>query len=391
MAITSSSIKSTLSSVLDESVAADFFVQSAAQGQPFSNDVVAALRSNPATSNTAGFRAGGFKVGEDSKLLLATDGRYLAETFSVEMTTGSLASLKDHGVIIFDDVAKEKKLSIGDTLQMRFASQGYAPVEVPVVGTYAENRALSTNYLLSLKDFERYFGPDQQGDIFAAVSVPEGHTVAEAARTMKAVTSRYPVKIQDQDDFIGDAEAQLDQIVNLVFILLALSVFIAVIGVINTLTLSVIERTHELGLLRAVGMSQRQSRVMIRWEAMIIGVFGGVLGIALGALFGRALVLALADEGLKFALPGASLWSIVVIVAAAFGFSRFSFWKAIGICLPLIVIFSAGRTNGFSSLNVPGGQLVNYAVLAAIVGLAAAAWPSWRASKLDVLEAVSTQ
>lgn len=208
---------------------------------------------------------------------------------------------------------------------------------------------------------------------------------------MKAVTSRYPVKIQDQDDFIGDAEAQLDQIVNLVFILLALSVFIAVIGVINTLTLSVIERTHELGLLRAVGMSQRQSRVMIRWEAMIIGVFGGVLGIALGALFGRALVLALADEGLKFALPGASLWSIVVIVAAAFGFSRFSFWKAIGICLPLIVIFSAGRTNGFSSLNVPGGQLVNYAVLAAIVGLAAAAWPSWRASKLDVLEAVSTQ
>ncbi len=97
------------------------------------------------------------------------------------MTTGSLASLKDHGVIIFDDVAKEKKLSIGSTLQMRFASQGYAPVEVPVVGTYAENRALSTNYLLSLKDFERYFGPDQQGDIFAAVSVPEGHTVAEAA------------------------------------------------------------------------------------------------------------------------------------------------------------------------------------------------------------------
>jgi putative ABC transport system permease protein len=131
-------------------------------------------------------------------------------------------------------------------------------------------------------------------------------------------------------------------VLGLVTALLALSIIIALFGIVNTLALSVFERTRELGLLRAVGMARRQVRSMIRGESVIIAVLGAVLGLAVGVLFGWAIVAGLSDQGITHVV-------------------------------------------------VPGGQLVLYVVLAAIAGVVAAVFPARRAARLDVLAAISSQ
>ncbi|MDH5314010.1 MAG: FtsX-like permease family protein, partial [Actinomycetota bacterium] len=132
----------------------------------------------------------------------------------------------------------------------------------------------------------------------------------------------------------------VDQLLGLVTALLAMAIVIALFGIVNTLGLSIYERTRELGLLRAVGMSRVQVKRMIRWESIIIAVFGAVLGIVIGILFGWALQQAL-------------------------------------------------RSEGVSEFVVPVGQLVAYLVFAGLAGVLAAIWPAKRAAKLNVLEAIS--
>jgi putative ABC transport system permease protein len=153
--------------------------------------------------------------------------------------------------------------------------------------------------------------------------------------------SGYPnLKVQDQSDVKKSAQQSIDQFVTLLTVLLALSIIIAALGIINTLALSVIERTREIGLLRAVGTSRRQTRRMIRLESVVIAVFGGLLGIAIGVVFGIAIQHAVSDQGLNV-------------------------------------------------LSVPIPTLVAYVVLSAIIGVLAALWPAWRASRLDVLKAIA--
>jgi putative ABC transport system permease protein len=127
----------------------------------------------------------------------------------------------------------------------------------------------------------------------------------------------------------------------LIYALLGLAVVIAVLGIVNTLALSVIERTREVGLLRAVGLSRRQLRTMVRLESMVISLLGAVLGVGLGLVFGVALQRSQADSGIEV-------------------------------------------------LSVPAVQLVIFVVLAALVGVLAAVWPARRAARLDVLRAITT-
>jgi putative ABC transport system permease protein len=134
----------------------------------------------------------------------------------------------------------------------------------------------------------------------------------------------------------------IDQLLGLIYAMLALAILIALLGIANTLALSIIERTRELGMMRAVGMTRSQLRSMIRWESVIIAIQGTVLGLVVGVLFGWALVTALSDEG-------------------------------------------------FETFRLPVLTLVVIVVLAALAGVLAAVWPARRAAKLDVLRAVVTE
>jgi len=148
------------------------------------------------------------------------------------------------------------------------------------------------------------------------------------------------IQVQDESEFVGDATGQIDQLVQFFQLLLALSVGIAILGIVNTLALSVLERTRELGLLRAVGMSRRQVKRMVRVESVLVAVFGGLLGLAVGVVFGVALQRALVSQGV-------------------------------------------------TELSFPIPQLAGYLLLAAVAGVLAAWLPARRASKLNVLQAVA--
>ncbi len=153
--------------------------------------------------------------------------------------------------------------------------------------------------------------------------------------------SAYPnLKIQTRAQFEQSQAAQVNQLLGLVYALLALAVLIALIGIVNTLMLSVFERTHEIGLLRAVGMKRRQIRAMIRSESVILAVFGAIIGIIVGTGLGIALA-----------------WSL--------------------------------KTQGITDIVVPFSSLIVFLILAAVLGLIAASWPARRAAKLDVLAAIA--
>jgi putative ABC transport system permease protein len=155
-----------------------------------------------------------------------------------------------------------------------------------------------------------------------------------------ATTSFGNILVQDQTAFRDQQGGFINQLVGLITALLAMAILIALFGIVNTLGLSIFERTRELGLLRAVGMSRRQVRSMIRWESVIIAILGAVLGIAIGVAFGWSIQQALASQGL-------------------------------------------------TELRIPGGQLVLYLVLAGLAGVLAAILPARRAARLNVLRAIS--
>ena len=148
------------------------------------------------------------------------------------------------------------------------------------------------------------------------------------------------VQVQNKDELVADIEAQIDQLLGLIIGLLFLAIIIAVLGITNPRALSIIERTREIGLLRAVGMTRFQTSWMVRWEAVIVAVFGAIMGVGIGVFLGWAVVQALGDEGLgSFAIP----WSQIAILVLVAGFA----------------------------------------------GIIAAIYPSWKASRIDVLDAIA--
>ena len=160
---------------------------------------------------------------------------------------------------------------------------------------------------------------------------------------MKHVADGYPgAKVLDREQFKAEMAKPINQLLALIYVLLFLASIIAILGIGNTLALSIFERTREVGLLRAVGMTRSQLRSTIRWESVIIALPGPVLGLVIGLFFGWALVVAMRDEG-------------------------------IGV------------------LSIPYVSLIVIVVIAAIAGIVAAILPARRAAKLDVLQAIASQ
>ncbi|MGI8942527.1 MAG: FtsX-like permease family protein, partial [Actinomycetota bacterium] len=180
-------------------------------------------------------------------------------------------------------------------------------------------------------------------DSVVFLSAAPGASLGDARRAVDAIAADFPnAAVENQAEFKATQAGLVDQRLGLITALLALALIIALLGITNTLALSVFERTREIGLLRAVGMSRRQARSMIRWESVIIAVIGAVLGLVVGGFFGWALVTALADDGI-------------------------------------------------SEFVLPGGQLTSYVIAAALAGIIAAIPPARRAARLNVLTAIGTE
>lgn len=336
VSVLAASIKSSAAEIVDDYLAADYIISTASFLPNISTDLAPRLASQPELAAVSGLQTGQWRSNGQGRSLFGADPATVGRVLKFEVTAGEASALSRGEILVGEEQLNEKNLQIGEMLPMTFAQTG--DTQLRIGGTFAKNQLLG-NYLVSTATFDAHF-PDRL-DFVVLAAARAGVTPAAARAAVERVTDEFPnVDVRDQAEFKQQQEDQVNQILGLITALLLLSIIIALFGIVNTLALSIFERTRELGLLRAVGMSRRQVRSMIRGESVIIAVMGAVLGLAVGVLFGFAVVNALADEGI-------------------------------------------------GAVVIPFGQLLTYVVLAGVAGVIAAVFPARRAARLDVLAAIS--
>jgi putative ABC transport system permease protein len=339
VSVFAASLKASATKTLDEVLRADL-TMSSNQFNPFSSHLAEELRTDPTFSTVSVVRSTEAHVGPTDTDTFPTgiDPATFGDVADVTMDTGSLADLaQPDAVLVSRTEADGKGLTVGSTVDMTFAATGTQHLHV--VGTY-ENNAFLSDYTLSLPTYDA--NVEQKLDMNVFLNVADGISVADAKTKLDAFLQEHYPNVQ-ADDQAASKQKFLDSLNGILFfvlILLFLSVIISGFGILATLWLSVFERIRELGLLRAVGMSRRQVKRMVRIEAVIVAILGSVLGIVIGIVFAWALQRSLSDIGI-------------------------------------------------TELSIPVGQLVAFMIIAALIGIAAAILPARRAAKLNVLDAIS--
>lgn len=279
--------------------------------------------------------------GESGQRRIAgVDPATIDEVFHFDVTEGPpsiVTSLRDNQAIVDEAYAKSDDLGVGDTLET-LTPTGRRP-SFEAVGEIKDRTDFLGAFVITQAAMARDFG--ERRDTYVLVGVADGADPAIVEERVKRfVAARYPsAEALDQQELKDYQEEQIGALVGLVYALLSLAVIVSIFGIVNTLALSIHERTRELGMLRAVGMTRRQVKRVIRYEAVITALIGALLGAALGVLFAALISRPLADEGFELAYPV--------------------------------------------------GQLIVIFVLAALAGVLAAIGPARRAAKLDVLDALA--
>jgi putative ABC transport system permease protein len=331
--VMSSSAKASVADQVDKTFAADYVVTPNSPGFGPA-EPAKAVAAAPGVATVTAIYQGRFKIGADQQPFAATARpSELVRAVRMRIVSGS-ADVGADGLLVDEPTAKSAHLAPGSTLTARFADGRSQTVRV--TGIYARNELLG-HRVLALPALLAH----SEHPAGAALVVTATRADDATKHAVERALAGYPnLKVQDRSDVKSSAQRSIDQLVVLLTVLLTLSIIIAALGIINTLALSVIERTREIGLLRAVGTSRRQTRRMIRLESVVIAVFGAVLGVSIGVVFGVAIQRAVRDQGLNV-------------------------------------------------LDVPVPTLLAYLALSAVIGVIAAVWPAWRAARLDVLKAIA--
>ena len=306
-----------------------------------SPEVADRLNELPEVAAAAGIRVGAARDisgGGGDVGYVAVDPSTAAAVFDLGMTEGTIESLEPDGILVDDDEAADRHLAVGDTIELGFLNG--TTEALTVQGIYSEED-LAGAFVVTHALHERTGADQFDFSVYVATAPGVDTAVAEAA--IATVSDDYPnADLQSRSEYIEDQAAQVNQLVNLMYGLLALAVLIALFSVANSVSLSIHERTRELGLVRAVGMTRHQTASAVQWEAAIVALIGTGLGALLGLFFGWAISVTLADNGLtSFSVPGVAL--VVIVVAGVIG------------------------------------------------GVIAALRPSWRAAHLDVLRAIASE
>ncbi len=316
--ILASSTKASTASAVDASLRADFIVESGSWGDGgFGPAIEEDLAALPEVESLSPRRSIPATVEGGTSEITAFDTTTLEDIADVGTTAGDIEDVRGDGLALSTDRAAELGVGLGDPVAVRFAATGDVALTV---------RALFDSDLLASGGMDQIVGLDtfeaNVTDVFdrqVYVTIVDGLDAATATTALEGVLEAWPnAELQDQASFKESITAEIDMMLNLIYGLLALAVVIALIGIANTLALSVHERTRELGLLRAVGMTRAQLRTAIRWESVLISLLGTSLGFALG--FGGAwgITKALADDGVTtFVVPGTQLSVIVGLAVLA--------------------------------------------------------------------------
>ncbi len=335
MSVLGSSVNASIDAGVKEQFTTDFLLTNQI-GLDFSHAIAEQARELDGVGEVAPMQSLPTRIDGDTRFVTLADGAQIGRVFDLTTKTGTL-DLKDGQIAISEEVVKDDGLKLGDTVTLTFPT---GEQEATVAGIYGRSdvitRFLAPFSLGAAASVPRY-------DNAVAINAEDEDSVAQVDKELRALVKDIPtVSVQTQEEFSEAQRASVDQLLFLIYALLGLAIVIAVLGIVNTLALSVIERTREVGLLRAVGLSRRQLRRMVRLESIAIALLGAVLGVVMGLAFGVALQNAVADEGVDV-------------------------------------------------LSIPVMRLTIFVVLSALVGILAAVFPARRAAKLNVLRAITTE
>ncbi|XHM67778.1 ABC transporter permease [Streptomyces nigra] len=342
LSVVGSSMVASATSELDKSVGADFIVMS--QQQRIVPQAEKAMEDTPGLAHVTRYKdVDATLTSPDGKTddsgVTAADPTY-AEDLRRTTTEGTLAAAygKD-AMSVGSDYAKKHGVHVGDTVTVAFKGGETAKLKVAAVTDDDTSIDQGARYL-SIDTLRKYVPADRiPQNVIMFAKAEDGKQDAAYAALKKALDPYPQYQVRDQTDYKEELKDQVGQLLNMVYGLLALAIIVAVLGVVNTLALSVVERTREIGLLRAIGLSRRQLRRMIRMESVVIALFGALLGLGLGMGWGATAQRLLALEGLNVLdIP----WPTIagVFVGSAF----------VGLFAALVPAFRAGRMNVLNAI-----------------------------------------
>lgn len=343
----STSFKAQINKTIDGQFKGDFFVTSKVRIAPLSTEVAKRVATVPDVESLTPIRFAdatfqGRSGGKTDAFVLAVDTQTVLSTVDIPVLAGRIADVGTNAIALGSRDADRLGVRLGDTIDVTFRG---APQSLQIAAIINSDKVIGlfqgASALVDLSTYDQQFANPADSAIY--VRLHDRSDIAGAKSRIEAAVAPFrTAEVSDLASYKNLVEEQLRPFLLFIFVLLGISVVIAAIGVANTLKLSVGERTRELGLLRAVGMNRGQSRAMVRWESIVISVFGALTGVAIGTGFGIALMVAL-------------------------------------------------RNQGFTEIAVPVLQLVLVTAGAAVLGLVAAWGAARRVSRLDVLEAIAVE
>jgi putative ABC transport system permease protein len=338
-AVIAATTQASTSAIVTREATTDYILRGAAQGT-VPEQAVADVRALPGVRAADTFSTAAVLVGDSTFAVTGIDPTAVGRSIRTEVVDGEFPGALAAGeVAVQRTTMDDEDWSLGQELTF-VGSSGSTTL---AIGAVIDSPAFGVPFVVSQAVLDSLFSPDEQRLTTVFVTAADGADVAALRGELTAAVRPYVVvSLMDSDEFVSELAAQVDRVLVILYALLGLSVVIAVLGIVNTLALSVIERTREIGLLRAVGLGRLQLGTTITLESVLTAVFGTTVGLVLGVALAATLPTVFADVGLRtLAIP----------------------WASIGLMLALAVV----------------------------VGVVAALWPAVRAARLPVLDAVSTE
>lgn len=316
-AVIAASLRATTNDQINRSFVGDLAVTPATFGfnAGFSPALTAKLRVLPQVAEAVPLRFGEVELAGATVGVVSTDPAAFAKVVRIDTTAGSLQDLGVDRVAISDTKAETERWHVGDTVTIRYPDTGAKPFTIAAI--FKTTDLLDAPIVVSTQADDA--NTPRPLDRQVLVKLRAGVDFATSRAAIEAAVKAYPTaRVQDSHDLKQSYTSRINGFLAIIFGMLALAIVIALIGIGNTLQLSVFERTRELGLLRAVGSTRRQVRSMVRWEATIIAVFGTFGGVMAGVAFGWAIIHGLGrDNNVLFAVPVGQAVVIMIVGAAA--------------------------------------------------------------------------